>query len=158
MTKNAIGTLDSFDRAILAMVQANNLHTHAEIGKAVNLSASSVRRRLAAMRKNGTIIGDVSLTDPSKQGLTFLVHVSFEREAPEIYDAFAEQMTADAAVSQCYYISGEDDFMLIVHATTPEAYEAWGTKHLMANSAIRRYSTSLVWKRAKFTTNIAPVE
>ena len=158
MTKSANPVLDGFDRAILAMVQKNNLQTHASIGNAVNLSASSVRRRLAVMRANGTIIGDVSLTDPSKQGLTFIVHVSFEREAPDIYDAFAKQMTDDPAVSQCYYISGEDDFMLIVHATTPEAYEAWGTKHLMANSAIRRYSTSLMWKRAKFTTNIAPVE
>ena len=121
MTKTTIHTLDDFDRAILTIVQHDNQRSHASIGEEVHLSASSVRRRLAIMRKSGVIIGDVSLTDPSKQGLTFIVHVSFEREAPELYETFRAQMAADKAVSQCYHISGDHDFVLIVHATTPEA-------------------------------------
>ena len=157
MTKSANHTLDGFDRAILAIVQKDNQRSHASIGKEVHLSASSVRRRLALMRQNGVITADVSLTDPSKQGLTFIVHVSFEREEPALYEAFRSQMEADPAVSQCYYISGDFDFLIIVHAATPESYEAWGTQNLMSNTAIRRYSTSLVWKRSKFTTHIRPV-
>jgi len=157
MTKTVNHSLDAFDRAILAIVQEDNQRSHASIGVQVNLSASSVRRRLAAMRESGVITADVSLTDPSKQGLTFIVHVSFEREAPALYEAFREQMNADPAVSQCYHISGDFDFVLIVHAETPAAYENWGTATLMANTAIRRYSTSLVWKRSKFTTHITPV-
>jgi len=158
MTKFAKQPLDDFDRAILAIVQADNQRSHASIGKEVHLSASSVRRRLALMRKNGVITADVSLTDPSKQGLTFIAHISFEREEPDIYEAFRMQMEADPAVSQCYYTSGDFDFLIIVHTATPESYEAWGTQNLMANTAIRRYSTSLVWKRSKFTTHITPVE
>lgn len=158
MNKIANHVLDSFDRAILALVQIDNQRSHASIGAEVSLSASSVRRRLAAMRDNGVIISDVSLTDPSKQGLTFVVHVSFEREEPAIYDKFRTLMDADPAVSQCYYISGDFDFLLIVHAESPEAYENWGMHTLMANTAIRRYSTSLVWKRSKFTTHITPIQ
>ena len=157
MTKITTPALDAFDRAILAIVQSDNQRSHASIGEAVNLSASSVRRRLAAMREHGVITADVSLTDPSKQGLSFIVHVSFEREDPAIYDTFNAQMNADPAVSQCYYISGDFDFLLMVHAATPEAYERWGTQTLMANAAIRRYSTALVWKRSKFTTHITPL-
>lgn len=156
MTKFAKHPLDDFDRAILALVQADNQRSHASIGEEVHLSASSVRRRLALMRKNGVIIADVSLTDPSKQGLTFIVHISFEREDPALYEAFRIQMESDPAVSQCYYISGDFDFLIIVHAATPESYEAWGTQNLMSNTAIRRYTTSLVWKRSKFTTHIKP--
>ena len=139
-------------------MQKDNHRSHASIGKAVHLSASSVRRRLAALRENGVITADVSLTDPSKQGLTFIVYVSFEREEPALYDAFYKQMDDDPAVSQCYHISGDFDFLITVHATTPEAYESWGVQALMANSAIRRYSTSLVWNRSKFTTHITPVD
>lgn len=157
MSKNANPVLDDFDRAILAIVQEDNQRSHASIGKDVNLSASSVRRRLASMREAGVITADVSLTDPSKQGLTFIVHVSFEREQPALYEAFKSQINTDPAVSQCYHISGDFDFVLIVHAETPESYEAWGTETLMANAAIRRYSTSLVWNRSKFTTHITPV-
>ena len=157
MTKTAKHTLDDFDRAILAIVQKDNQRSHASIGQAVHLSASSVRRRLALMRAHGIITADVSLTDPSKQGLTFIVHIAFEHEAPELYQNFNAQMQEDPAVSQCYHISGDFDFVLIVHAATPEAYETWGTEALMANTAIRRYTTSLVWKRSKFTTHITPI-
>lgn len=156
MKKFANYALDDFDRAILAIVQQDNQRAHASIGEAVNLSASSVRRRLAALREHGIITADVSLTDPSKQGLTFIVHVSFEREDPELYQALYAQMETDPAVSQCYHISGDFDVVLIVHAATPEAYEKWGTQTLMSNTAIRRYSTSLVWNRSKFTTHITP--
>ncbi len=157
MNKTAKYILDDFDRAILAIVQADNQRSHASIGEDVHLSASSVRRRLALMRENGVITADVALTDPSKQGLTFIVYVSFEREELHIYEDFRRQMNADTAVSQCYHISGDHDFALIVHAATPEAYERWGKETLMANTAIRRYSTSLVWNRSKFTTHITPV-
>ena len=71
MNKIANHVLDSFDRAILALVQIDNQRSHASIGAEVSLSASSVRRRLAAMRDNGVIISDVSLTDPSKHCLLY---------------------------------------------------------------------------------------
>lgn len=150
--------LDTFDRAILDLVQENNQLTHAQIGERVNLSASSVRRRLTAMRQAGVIIADVALTDAAQQGLSFIVHISFEQETREVYEAFRAQMNADLAVSQCYDVSGDFDFVLIVHAVSPEAYKAWGESNLMQNEAIRRYSTSLVWKRSKFTTKVAPAE
>ena len=149
-------TLDEFDHAILEIVQQDNQRSHASIGAEVNLSASSVRRRLKAMREEGVIIGDVSLTNPSQQGLSFIVHVAFEQETEEAYRAFQEQMSADPAVSQCYYISGDFDMFLIVHAVSPEAYDDWGAAALMANPAIRRYTTSLVWRRTKFTSQIKP--
>jgi len=131
--------LDGFDLKILEIVQRNNLKSHADIGMEVNLSASSVRRRLAAMREAQIIIADVALTDPTQLGLTFIVYISFEYEEPEIYTAFRKQMTSDLAVSQCYSVSGEFDFIIIVHAATPAAYEAWGERTLMSNSAIRPY-------------------
>lgn len=150
-------TLDIFDLAILDIVQQDNQRTHASIGDEVNLSASSVRRRLSVMRKKGVIIADVSITDVSKRGLTFITSVSFEREDPEVYNEFRAQMQAENAVSQCYSVSGDSDFVLIVHAESPEAYEVWGEQALMAIPSIRRYSTSIVWSRTKFTTRIAPV-
>ncbi len=148
--------LDRFDRALLEIVQTNNQISHAKIGEMINLSASSVRRRLAVLEKAGIITQNVALTDPTKQGLSFIVSVSFEREDPKIYEAFRQQMIEDDTVSQCYSVSGELDFLLIAHATTPEAFEKWGEISLMSNPAIRRYSTSLVWKRNKFTTKITP--
>lgn len=150
--------LDNFDLSILEIVQQDNQRSHGRIGDEVNLSASSVRRRLAAMRDAGIIVADVSVTDPSKRGLTFITSVSFQREDPKAYEVFRKLMMEENAVSQCYSVSGDFDFILMVHAQSPAAYEKWGELTLMSNPAIGRYSTSIVWSRTKFTTRIDPVE
>lgn len=151
-------SLDAFDRHILALVQQDSSRSHQSLADEVNLSPSSVRRRLQAMRKSGVILGEVALVDPAHLGLSFLTLVSFEKESQRIYDDFRQQMIADDAVSQCYSVSGEFDFVLMVHAVSPAAYEQWGERVLMGNPALKRYSTSVVWSHTKFTTRVAPTQ
>jgi Lrp/AsnC family transcriptional regulator, leucine-responsive regulatory protein len=128
---------------------------HAAIAGQVNLSPSAVRRRLKAMRAHGIIMADVAMVDPARQSLTFIVQVYFEREDPQTIAAFVSQMQSDTRVSQCYSVSGDCDFWLVVHAQTPQAFEAWGQTELMSNAKIRRYSTSLVWSRQVFQTAVS---
>ncbi len=146
--------LDDFDRAILAIVQQDNQRTHADIGEQVNLSPSSVRRRLTRMRKEGTIAADVSLVAPDRESVTAIVRVSFQQESLEANNAFKRRMLESPEVSQCYAVSGETDFILVVHAATLADYEAWGERTLMSDPAIRRYDTHIVWSRVKFSTAI----
>ena len=149
-------TLDRFDEAILALVQRDNQQSHARIGAAVGLSPSAVRRRLGRLRELGVIEADVSVVNPAALGLTFIVSVRFGREDPARVAAFKDKMRADRAVSQCYSVAGETDFILLVHATDPAAYEAWGTQVLMADPDIERYSSTLVWSRVKFASAFEP--
>ena len=148
--------LDEFDLAILDIVQRDNQLSHGRIGTEVNLSASAVRRRLLAMRSAQIIVADVALTDPAKRGLTFITSVTFDREEPAAYEDFENRMLAEPAVAQCYSVSGDYDFILMVYAETPAAYAAWGKRVLMPNPAIGRYSTAIVWSRVKFTTLVEP--
>lgn len=147
---------DAFDDAILAIVQEDNQLSHAAIGERVNLSASAVRRRLAALRTAGVIVADVAVVDPARLGLTFIVNVVFEREDPQTVRAFERAMAAERCVSQCYSVSGETDFVMIVHAVSPAAQEDWGRRVLMAHPAVRRFSTSLVWSRPVFRFAATP--
>ncbi|MEM1125036.1 MAG: Lrp/AsnC family transcriptional regulator [Bacteroidota bacterium] len=147
-----MGTIDAIDRAILALVQVNNQRTHHEIGEAVGLSASSVRRRLKALRARGIIEADVSILAPRAAGIQVVVTVSFGRESVEGDEAFRERIRAAPEVSQCYAISGDVDYVLIVHAPDLASYEAWGKRVLMADPTIRRYDTRVVWSRVKFET------
>lgn len=146
--------LDQFDRAILDIVQSNNLKSHGEIGDAVNLSASSVRRRLVALREAGIIKSDVSITDPAGYGATFILHIWFEEGDIESDKLFRRQMQKESNVSQCHSVSGEFDYVLIVHSKTPEDQEKWAERVLLSNPAIRRYTTTVVWSRTKFTTKL----
>ncbi|ANM30500.1 hypothetical protein ABI59_14345 [Acidobacteria bacterium Mor1] len=146
--------LDSFDRAILEIVQRDNQRTHADIGRQVNLSPSSVRRRLARLRKEGVIQADVALLSLGGESITAIVRVSFQQESLEANNAFKRRMQESPEVSQCYAVSGETDFILVVHAATLADYEAWGERTLMSDPAIRRYDTHIVWSRVKFSTAI----
>lgn len=149
--------IDDFDRAILDVVQENNLLTHAEIGEQVSLSPSSVRRRLSALREAGVIAADVSVIDPAVLGrtITVIVSVMFEKETPEAYEAFRKRMLKAPEVSQCYSVAGPVDFVLICHARDLAEHERWAERVLMADPEIKRSTSQVVWSRTKFTTRIA---
>jgi Lrp/AsnC family leucine-responsive transcriptional regulator len=147
-----IMTLDSFDHRILDRLQDDCTLTHSALGDAVGLSGSAVRRRIQAMREAGVIAREVALLGDVQGGITVLVTCAFERESPAIYDAFRTQMRADPCVLQCYATAGQYDFMLIVAAESPEAYETWGERALMSNPDLRRYDSFVVWSTVKFTT------
>ena len=144
--------LDTFDRAILRIVQTDNQRSHAVIGEEVGLSASSVRRRLARLREEGIIRADVSIVDPVKTMIQAIVLVTFKEESLENYQQFKARMVAEPEVTQCYAVSGEVDFVLVVQTQDLASYESWGERVLMANPDIGRYNTHIVWSRVKFST------
>ncbi len=146
-------SLDDFDQALLAHLQNDATLTHAELGERVHLSASSVKRRIDRMREQGVIEKIVALVGPAIQtGVTVITNVSFAQESLEIYRDFRQQMQADSQVLQCYSVAGSEDFVLIVIAPSPAAYEQWGERELMSNPNIRRYSSQVVWSTVKFST------
>jgi Lrp/AsnC family transcriptional regulator, leucine-responsive regulatory protein len=153
MTKFAtVLELDHFDRGILQIVQANNQLSHAAIGQKVGLSASAVRRRLTAMRASGVIERDVSVLAREAAGITLIVSLNFAYETPAIYAAFDDQMRALPEVTQCYHVAGPIDYILVIAAPSLEWYEDWSKKQFMANEAIARYDTTVVWSCKKFET------
>ncbi len=147
-------TLDSLDRSILSALQQNSDRSHAEIGELVGLSGSAVRRRVEAMRRSGVIARTVALLgdNANSAGILVVVTVSFERETPAAYEAFRAAMRKDERVLQCYATSGQFDFVLMVAAASPQDYERWGERTLMANAALRRYDSFVVWSTVKFDT------
>lgn len=106
------------------------------------------------MRRSGIIARTVALMgdNADSAGILVVVTVSFERETPAAYEAFRTAMRKDERVLQCYTISGQFDFVLIVAAASPQDYERWGERTLMANAALRRYDSFVVWSTVKFDT------
>lgn len=148
--------LDIFDHAILDIVTDNNLLTHSEIAQAVHLSPSSVRRRLMELRRSGVIVKDVSILSTDKTGLSFIVNIWSTIESVEKDRTLKATFNDDPAVSQCYSVSGDLDYIIIVHAASPQDYERWAEKNLLSNPLIARFTSTLVWSRTKFSTQIRP--
>jgi len=148
--------LDPFDAKLLALVQENNRMTVEEIGNRVGLSASSCQRRLAKLRSNGTIARDVSILDPRKVGkpLIMIVEVTLEREDAEAMTRFKDAVRKNPQVMQCYYVTGEKDFILLVAMRDMEEFDTFLTDFCIENPMVNRFSTSVVVDPVKVNLTI----
>ena len=143
--------LDEFDLKILDIVQHNNRLTAEEIAEKAYLSPSAVQRRLRRLRSNGVIQADVAIIDPEAIGrsLIAIVEVVLEREKAHILAEFKELMLNASEVMQCYYITGEADFVIIMTAKNMQDYDAFARRFFSENPYVKRFRTSIVISRVK---------
>ena len=151
--------LDEFAIKLLRFVQHNNRLTADELSGGVGLSPSACQRRLAKLRRSGVIERDIAVVSPIAVGrqLTMVVQVTLERERPDIMDEFKRSMIATPEVMQCYYVTGDVDFILILTARDMPHYEAFTKQFFFANPDVRRFHTMVVMDRVKSSLSV-PIE
>lgn len=150
-------TLDAFDYRILERWQADTRTPAKTIADAIGLSTAAVQRRLKRLRQLGVIRREVAELDPRRVGLpvTCIVGVDLDREGVEELDRFRRRMLASAEVQQCYYVTGQHDFVLIVLVADMEAYDAFTRRALLADGNVRSFTTQVVLERVKTGTPVA---
>lgn len=143
--------LDVHDRQLLLAMQVSTRRTLEELSRLVALSPSSVRRRLDRLRSSGAIRAEIALLDPAvlEQGIRVLTMVSFAKEGSSVYREFRRRIVSEPRVLQCFSISGQFDFALLVAARDPADYEQWGERVLLSNPSIGRYDSFVVWSTVK---------
>jgi DNA-binding Lrp family transcriptional regulator len=102
--------MDDLDRQILALLVEDARRTYDDIGRRVNLSAPSVKRRVDRLRENGALEGFTAVVDHGAMGWNTeaLVELFFKpgtqldevarilREHPEVAEAWSVTGDADA--------------------------------------------------------------
>jgi Lrp/AsnC family leucine-responsive transcriptional regulator len=148
--------MDSFDTKILQIVQENNRYTAEELSQKVGLSPTACQRRLKQLRDNGTILKDISVVSPKAVGrqFTMIVEVSLEREHITNLEAFKKSMRAMPEVMQCYYVTGQADFILVLTAESMEDYVEFTNRFFVENPNVRRFHTSVVMDSVKVGLSI----
>ena len=143
--------LDSLDLAILDRYQHDTTTPARAIGAAVGLSTAAVQRRLKRMRERGVIRREVAELAPGKLGLpvTCLVAVDLEREHAADIARFKRRMMALPEVQQAYYVTGQNDFFLVVLAANMEAYELFTRQALLDDENVHSFTTHVVLERVK---------
>jgi Lrp/AsnC family leucine-responsive transcriptional regulator len=138
--------IDRLDAKILNILQQNNRITVGQLGAEVGLSPSACQRRMSRLRTDRVIRGDIAVVDPARVGkkLTMIVDVTLEQEKTEWINRFKETMRVHPQVMQCYYITGEKDFVLILCMRDMEEFERFLNEYCIDNPAVSRFSTSVV--------------
>ena len=142
--------LDALDHAILKAVQRDNQITHQALGERIGMSASSCRRRLAAMRKASVIVADVSVVDPRKIGLAVTVYalVTLERDAAEVHRAFRSLVTKTPDIVSCTYVTGPVDYLATICVSDMAAYEEL-TDRIFNGPPVKRVETMVEMRPIK---------
>lgn len=144
-------TLDSSDMAILRSLQNDCRIGLEQLAHLSALSVPSVQRRLKKLRQAGMIEREIAVLDPAKFdfGMTFIVQVELERESLQQLDVFRKRAKAEPQVQQCYYVTGEVDFILVCVARDMQDFEALTHRLFFENSNVRRFRTSVTMERTK---------
>ena len=128
-----------------------------ELADRVGLSPPACLKRVKRLREFGVITADVSLLNPKLAGsqMRMIVSIEMERDRGDIYQQFRRSINAAKEVTQCYQVTGEYDFVLIVTVAGIEAFEAFVERVLHADLNIRKFRTAISIRQVKFTTEIA---
>ena len=148
--------LDSFDLKILELIQVNNKITSEVLAKKVGLSSSACQRRINSMRKAKIIKKDVSVIDQNIIGrqITIVVQVLSDKEGVEYSEEFKKLMIKAPEVMQCYYVTGDYDYVLIATFKDMGEYEIFTKKYFLENSNIKRFSSMVVMNHVKENLSI----
>lgn len=148
--------LDPFDIAILRILQEDNTTPQRRIGEAVNLSAPAVQRRIKWMEETGVIRGNVALLDPAKVGqpITIFVEVEVESEQSAEIDALKRRFSSATEVQQCYYVTGEADFILILLVADMAHYERLTRSLFFDSGNVRKFRTFIAMDNVKSTLSV----
>ena len=151
--------LDRLDRRILDELQADARLTNQELAKRVGLSAAPCWRRLRRLEQEGFISRYATLLDGPAVGLPIIAYalVTLENHHPDNVRRFDQLVSERPEVLECHSMSGSNDYLLRIVASSIQAYEHFLSTQVLQSGAVRAVNTSFVLRTKKFTTRL-PVQ
>ena len=138
--------MDSFDRAILNILQSNSRISTEKIGEAVGLSPSACQRRIKRLKASGVVDKEVAILNRKKLDgyTTIIVDVNLEKGGEQNLDDFINKMNREPRVQQFYYTAGDVDFVVIFVVTDMNEFDQLSRKLLMSNTNIKKFHSKVV--------------
>jgi Lrp/AsnC family leucine-responsive transcriptional regulator len=117
--------LDSIDRKILELLQANSNITNAQLAQEIGLSPAPTLERVKKLETQGVIKSYHAVVDMASVGLgvcTF-VTVSLKGHNKDNIEKFIKAISKIPEVVECHHVTGQADFILKVVASDIPAYQ-----------------------------------
>jgi Lrp/AsnC family transcriptional regulator len=145
--------VDSIDREILRVLQADASLSARELGERVGLTATPCWRRVRALEQDGVIVRRVAMVDPAAANLDVaaLVNIRTNDHSPEWVDRFQRAIDAAPEIVEAYRTSGDIDYTLKVMVPSIAAYDGF-YKRLIAAVDLYDVRTIFVMEEMKRTT------
>jgi Lrp/AsnC family leucine-responsive transcriptional regulator len=135
--------VDTVDRKLLDALRGNARATYAELARVVGLSAPAVHERVAKLEANGVITGYHAAVAPESLGyaMNALIGIFITDRADT--DDIATSLSALPVVEHCWFVAGEETFVVKVRVADVAGLEAT-IRALNATPGIARTRTTVV--------------
>jgi DNA-binding Lrp family transcriptional regulator len=145
--------IDEIDLKLLNLLQQNSRITIRSLSEKLFLSTTPIYERIKKLEKSGLIKQYITLLDPKKidKNLTVYISINLTKHTKEVVEQFEQAIEKLDEVSECYYISGNFDFLLKVYCKDMDAYHDFLTDKLSIIENIAQFYSSFVLTNSKLS-------
>jgi DNA-binding Lrp family transcriptional regulator len=145
--------MDEIDLKLLNLLQDNSRITIRNLSEKLFLSTTPIYERIKKLEKSGLIKQYITLLDPKKidRNLIVFISINLTKHTKEVVESFEKAIARLDEVSECYYISGNFDFLLKVYCKDMDAYHDFLTDKLSVIENISQFYSSFVLTNSKLT-------
>ena len=147
--------MDALDYKILACLKENARENATNIGAKINLSTSAVIERIKKLENSGLIEKYTTIINQSALGRDLVAFIYVSLEHPKFYESFVKSVNENDAVSECYYIAGDFDFILKVVTKTGKTLEEI-LHYIKCINGVSQTRTSVVLSTNKCEVRLLP--
>jgi len=146
--------LSKADRRLLDALQRDATRAQADLAEIAGMSRSSAWRRIRDFEESGLIERQVALLNPQMAGfhIQVLLAVSMTEHTDENRQNFEDHVAGLSAVTECFTVAGERDYVLHVVVPDMETYTEFLQSEILKHAAVRSASSTFVLQRVKYTT------
>ncbi len=150
--------LDRTDYRVLRSLVEDGRAPDVTLGDRVNLSSTAAARRRKILEDKGIIAGYGAVVDQAKLGftITVLVLIELSSQSEQKLVEFEEAVMACPSMSYCSFISGENDFMMLINVRSFDDYDRVYRKELSNLPHVAKIRSSFLLREVT-RRRIAPI-
>ncbi|MDO7843065.1 Lrp/AsnC family transcriptional regulator [Sphingomonas immobilis] len=144
---NAVA-LDTTDYRILRELGVDGRASDVALSERVNLSSTAVARRRKILEERGAITGYSADLDLARLGfgITVIVMIELSSQAEQALVEFETAVIACPSMSYCSFVSGNTDFLMIVHVRSFADYDRVYRSELSTLPHVAKIRSSFVMR------------
>jgi Lrp/AsnC family transcriptional regulator for asnA, asnC and gidA len=141
--------LDQVDREIVRILQSNGRASNTEIARALDLSETTIRKRIARL-VDEELISIVAVPTPKAAGATTSVIIGISVQLGEL-ERISTRLVKHSEVRYLGHSTGRYDLIVEAFFKDVDHLAAFVANEIGADPAVRQVETSLILKVAKFS-------
>lgn len=148
-SREADDPLDQVDRQIVRILQSNGRASNTEIARALDLSETTIRKRIARL-VDEELISIVAVPTPKAAGATTSVIIGISVQLGEL-ERISKRLVKHSEVRYLGHSTGRYDLIVEAFFKDVDHLAAFVANEIGADPAVRQVETSLILKVAKFS-------